>query len=612
MLFKKIRGFLYNLNIFNKLILSYFFTAIIPVILIGLLSYNVATSHIKRQGIDILHQVQEKYQVTILNNLSKYQLLCDNIYYDQKLQNYLLGRFFGINPDYYFDQYTFITNYFIPKLQSSFAFFDSNLNISIINYNDNIPEVITPDFDGILNSGSSPNDYIEVGNRKTFQIYNIERAEKHQWFKELKDTTKNYKWVQVNHDHEFNNISLAREIFDFNTPGSNSMGLLKLTVRLEDIFGQEEVSSSPQNSFSLFIDENNVLLSPEKEKHDFYEKNKNIVNDLLEGKSNGEHIQGGSILLMSTIPSTNWKMISIYPVSELVSSAKNIRDITFFSCLISLLILFAVTYRVSLWFSNRITNISRHMTAFQNEDITLESRLHDKYKDELGYLVKAFNNMSDRINTLITDVYQANIDKKEFELKALQAQINPHFLYNSLSAINRLASSGDVSKVDYMVKNLTKFYRMTLSNGRNNISIAEELEQVKAYIDIYNIRKRNFFNVHYVIDEEATKYSTIKIILQPFVENIFEHAIYNRKHPINISIKARKTEGNIVFNIIDDGIGMETDIIESILTHETSHGYGIKNVNERIKLQYGDSYGIEIFSRSGIGTNVTITIPAIS
>lgn len=600
------------MKIFYKLIFSYFFTAIIPIIIIGTLSFNVAVSNIKTQSIDNLSQLQEKYVLNIVNNLSKFQLLCDNIYYDQQLQNFMLGSLFNVNPNYYEEQYIFINDYLKPKLQASFPVIDSSLNLSIIRYNNNPIEIISSDYDNVLNIRKSfPTDYLEKGiKRQSYQIYNIERVQNKEWFNTVYEKSDAYRWIQLIDDQKYKNISLVREMSDFSDPGAKKIGLLKLTVRLEDVLGEEDPYNA-EKGFSLFFDENNRLLSPESEKEEYYNKNKDFLLHSISSKSVHKEVLSGDVIILGTVMnSTGWKMISIYPLNELKSSARKITIIVLIACLVSLVILFLITYKVSSVFSGRITNIYKYMTMFQNENINFSSRLTDIHQDELGFLARTFNIMADRITVLIKDVYQANIVKKQSELKALQAQINPHFLYNSLSAVSRLALLGDSSKIENLVQCLVKFYRMTLNNGRNLISISGELEQVKAYLEIYSIRKRNFFNVHYDIDINILEYLTIKVILQPFVENIFEHAVYNRNCPINIVIFAAKSGNNIVFKIIDDGVGMRKEKAESLTINENSQSYGIKNVNERIQLQYGNEYGVEIFSRLGTGTAVTITIPA--
>jgi len=261
---------------------------------------------------------------------------------------------------------------------------------------------------------------------------------------------------------------------------------------------------------------------------------------------------------------------------------------------------------ISRRFNRKVKNIVTSIRSFREGELT--KRIKYLGEDEFGYISSAFNKMADNIEELIEEVYITEINKKEIELEALQSQINPHFLYNTLSSINSLANLGEINKVSEMVSSLVKFYRLTLNKGKAIMTVAEELEQVKAYIDIQEIKYGNRFKVSYDIDEKVLKCTTLKLILQPFVENALNHAWFEEN--IHISIIAEMTNESIIFKIIDNGIGMKQETISLIFNSEgESLGYGIRNVNDRIMLNYGKQYGVSIFSRIGIGTTIKIIIP---
>jgi len=618
----KIVHWINNKKYFYKLIFAYFFTAIIPVISIGILSYNVSVSNLEKQSISNLIQAQEKYEASIVSNLQEYINLCNGIYYDRRMQDFISAKYYHVNPNYYYDQVIFKDDYLMPKVQTIFGIKANAMNLSIVTYKENPIEIISSNFDNVLDRDSKYYEYIPTDpkliesipkelSEQNFQFYSINRVKDKRWFIEIEGKINGYEWIQISKDKEYRSISLVRELDGFEDFPDKKIGLLKLTVRLADLLEEEKIDNNSNKGFSLFFDKSGYLLSPEVEKLKYFQENKSVVmSQLVSPQNNKSSIVHENVLIKKVIPKTGWTMLSIYPIEQIEVGASKIKFITLIACFGSLIMLFFATYSISSVFSKRITNISHYISAYQNEKIIVNTKLIDTHNDEIGYLATAYNDMVLRINTLISNVYEANLDKKEFELKALQAQINPHFLYNSLSAISRLSALGDSDKVGYMVRSLTNFYRMTLNNGRNIISIEGEFEQVKAYIDIYNIRRRDFFNVYYNVEPAVLKYKTVKVILQPFIENIFEHAIYNRTWPINIVITAEKNEDSIIFNIIDDGIGIRPDKQMGLLTNENSKGYGIKNVNERIQLQYGNEYGIEIYSKYGIGTVVTIKIPA--
>ena len=256
------------------------------------------------------------------------------------------------------------------------------------------------------------------------------------------------------------------------------------------------------------------------------------------------------------------------------------------------------------------------MQRFQKGNF--DSKIKKIHQDELGYLDSSFNEMVEQMNTLIQKVYQANIDIKEAQLRALQAQINPHFLYNSLSIINRLSDLGCNQEINQMVFSLATFYRMTLNKGKDIIRIEDEIKQIKAYLDIYKIRLEDRFEVAFDFDPQILHCETVKVILQPFVENIFEHALGESEDTIHIRItgKCMPPENDIQndfiqFTIQDDGIGIEPERLSELIYTDSQNtsGYGIKNVHQRIQIHYGPDYGVRICSELGEGTTVKINIP---
>jgi two-component system, sensor histidine kinase YesM len=196
-------------------------------------------------------------------------------------------------------------------------------------------------------------------------------------------------------------------------------------------------------------------------------------------------------------------------------------------------------------------------------------------------------------------------------LKALQAQINPHFLYNTLASISWLGMRNNEKEITKMSNALAKFYKVSLSKGRNIITVKDEIEHVKAYIDIQDIRYKNKLSIIYSIDEELLETFTIKLILQPFIENAIMHGMWKEKEKINMHLIVKKFEDNVIWQVIDDGIGISRGRQQELMvnTEHVASGYGVINVDQRIKIFYGDQYGVTIFSREGIGTVITIVTP---
>lgn len=210
---------------------------------------------------------------------------------------------------------------------------------------------------------------------------------------------------------------------------------------------------------------------------------------------------------------------------------------------------------------------------------------------------------------MVYQVYDARLKQKAYEMKPLQAQINPHFLYNSLSLINWKALEAEKEDISKITLALSKFYRTALNKGKNTLRIAQEIENVKAYLHIRQVMHDNAFDVVYEISPEIMEYQVPNLILQPLVENAIEHGIElleGRRGVLHIS---GYTEGKLVILCVrDNGVGMEESGMNAILTG-SSKGYGVRNVNERLKICYGPSYALQISSVRGEGTEVKVRIP---
>ena len=225
------------------------------------------------------------------------------------------------------------------------------------------------------------------------------------------------------------------------------------------------------------------------------------------------------------------------------------------------------------------------------------------------------NYMISKINILVEEKYKLGLEVKNLELKALQAQINPHFLYNSLEMINSTALLNNIPDIAAQVTALSRFYRLSLSQGKEIITIGEELEHIRIYIHIQNMRFQNRISYNIDVQEEVLKYKTLKIILQPIVENSIIHGIFEKDSKSGvISVSVDKMNDSIFINIEDDGIGIPEEKLKNLLNYsipEEASGYGIKNIDQRIRLYYGQKYGLSFLSKPGAGTKATVHIPAI-
>lgn len=235
---------------------------------------------------------------------------------------------------------------------------------------------------------------------------------------------------------------------------------------------------------------------------------------------------------------------------------------------------------------------------------------------ELQVLSSHFNIMTEKIKSLIEDVKLEQTHLRMMELKLLQAQINPHFLYNTLDTIIWLSEGKQNEQVVEMVTSLSNFFRTTLSKGKDFISIEEEKSHVESYLQIQQFRYRDILEYEVDIDEEIQKCSILKLTLQPIVENALYHGVKNRRGMGKILIKGYRKDSHIVLSITDNGAGMNKEEVEHLRNliqgqrfDNSDKGFGLANVNERIRLNFGPEYGIKIESKYGEGTNVKVLLP---
>lgn len=239
-------------------------------------------------------------------------------------------------------------------------------------------------------------------------------------------------------------------------------------------------------------------------------------------------------------------------------------------------------------------------------DCTLE----DIGSDEFGQIAKAINQMNNQIDRLIQENYDRQLRIKSSEMNLLQEQINPHFLYNALAVISSISLQEGGKRTIQSIRHLADFYRITLSKGRQTITVGEEVALLRNYMNIQMLRFSDTLEISYDIDPSVISWPTIKLILQPLVENAIHHG-RQEEQMLHISVRAGRIADRLYYEVEDDGAGIEPEKLEALRTELTTlrEGFGLKNVDIRIKLTYGEEYGVQIASILGQGTNIHVEIP---
>jgi two-component system sensor histidine kinase YesM len=331
------------------------------------------------------------------------------------------------------------------------------------------------------------------------------------------------------------------------------------------------------------------------------------ISDLTEGSKK----TAGYVIERNEIPVSGWNIYLYRPLTEISSSASSITTLIIMAVILCLAIILIASLLLSKSVVRPLGELIRNIDRIEEGNMTVEA--HEETKDEFGLLNKRFKMMMERLNHLVNEIYKSKILQQQYEMKALQAQINPHFLYNSLSLINWKAIMAGQEDISKMAQLLSTFYRTTLNKGKNVIDVKGEWDNTCSYVQIQRMMHSGKFDVILELEEGMAEYQMLNLLLQPLVENAIVHGLdYKTVSGTRmLSVYGREEENELVFTVSDNGCGIPHEVLEHILTAGTK-GYGIQNVHHRIQLYYGESYGLAFESKVGEGTRVTLKLPKVN
>lgn len=416
-----------------------------------------------------------------------------------------------------------------------------------------------------------------------------------------------------------NYFSLGRKVIDLNS--LMDMGTIFIDVD-ETILEDSYKNLITEESSELFIcnSDGQIISHSNKEIIGKNIGDKNYAVEVLSSDKDVGSIEFKDdevekVCIYSNITLPNWKIVKIVSKEYLYKEITNMQRYMFIGGTIYVII----TILICLFFSSQI---SRPMVSMKNmmkkaEEGDLDVRINVDRIDELGELGNSFNNMIGKMNEVVDKLVEEERFKKELELETLHAQINPHFLYNTLNTIKWMAKIQGDKSVSNAVTSLIKLLRVSINLGKEMITLEDEIDYVRNYINIQNLRFNEKVNIIYNIDEECLKCTIPKLILQPIVENSLIYGIREdeEEEPLEISIKACIEEDSLIILVKDNGPGISDEDIEKIFSKEKDVNkfskVGLNNVNQRIKLYCGEEYGINIGNRSKLGTYVKVEVPRI-
>ena len=347
-----------------------------------------------------------------------------------------------------------------------------------------------------------------------------------------------------------------------------------------------------------------------------------IVNNLTEGNKYEDNIEiwENDIQIVTSLLREEIFRYLYYEIREMQQSRTEYQD--FFVTMISIsliafggivVLIILLSYYIPLSITRPIRKLSEITDQVARGDLTVRSDVRSGM--EVSVLNDSLNTMIDQMNVLIDQVKKEQIRLRKAEFELLQAQINPHFLYNTLDAIVWLAEAGDQEKVVSMVENLSDFFRTSLNQGKDIISLEEELQHVRSYLEIQQVRYQDILQYEINVPKELEIHMIPKITIQPLVENALYHGIKNKRGLGKIVVTGDECENGLVIKITDNGIGMSEQRLKQVCDGIRLKGpsendiYGLYNVNERIRLNFGEKYGITIESTYMEGTTVSVFLP---
>lgn len=415
-----------------------------------------------------------------------------------------------------------------------------------------------------------------------------------------------YSWV----------ISMSRAV-EVTSEGKATQAVLLINLNymfFEELFSNVNLGNG--GYIYLINDKGDIIWHPRQ--NEIYAGRFTENNKYAAGLKDGISVEniGGKKLTVNirTIGYTGWKLVGVTGSAALNADGMKFRLFVLF---VADLFLFLLAV-VNAFISNRISNPIRRLdgSVREIERGNLDVNIVPSGSYEVEHLGNSVKNMLSRIKVLMSDLVEEHNAKRKSEFDTLQSQINPHFLYNTLDIIVWMIENEKPDKAVSIVTALAKFFRISLSKGKNIITVRDEVEHVRNYLMIQNMRFKNRFEYNIKADDEVLSYSSLKLMLQPLVENAIYHGMEFMDGDGEIDISVYKENDDLYFTITDNGLGMSEDVASTLLSKDIipskrGSGIGVKNVNERIKLYFGAGYGLFVESEPDEGTKITIHLPAI-
>ncbi len=454
-----------------------------------------------------------------------------------------------------------------------------------------------------------------------------EMVTKETWFQDALEKTENLHFSIPHVQYIFDNMenqyrwvfSVSRAV-EVTKGASVSQGVLLIDIRyssLEQLLNSVTLGNG--GYVYLISNEGQIIYHPRAQLIDAGRAQENHIqaSQYRDGLYQ-ESFQGESrYVIVKSVGYTGWKLVGVTPVRGMSFSGLKTRLFIVFIIALILFILSVINYYISSRITNPIHELEKSVQEL--EEGRLDTKVYVGGSYEIRHLGRSITSMARQIQVLMDDIVAEHESKRKSEFNTLQSQINPHFLYNTLDIIVWMVENEKKSEAVKVVTALARFFRISLSKGKSIIRVRDELEHVRNYLMIQQMRFKNKFTYQIQAEDEVMELASLKLMLQPLVENAIYHGMEFMDGDGEILVKVSRQEEELRFLIQDNGLGMPPKRVKSLFSGQgpvhsgrgSGSGIGVRNVNERIKLYFGEAYGLTIQSEPDEGTRVYITLPAL-
>ena len=564
-----------NLNFQGKLVVGYLFLALIPMLCVTWYTYFNLRSILLEQSYDNINEEIEKMNQNFSMLLEPCLTTLDILYVDESLCGYL-------SQDYSRDSYEEMFYYIDRKITGIYLVNPSISRIRFYSSNSTLPSDNYYFFNENVMADQERSHTRQAKGKVVLNGVNSPEGEMH--------------------------LCLERLLNVYPQGKTESI----LSLEIESNLLNEFVTTQNKTDTIFLTDSSGMILAASRPER----VGKNIVQWMPDWKP-ADKIQteftdeGADKIGISTESSFETYIVMISDKEATLKNMKTVSGQMMFLIFLSAAVVMILILLYSKWLSDRVSKVM--YAARKLGDGEFDYVLEDMGKDEIGQIGDAFNVLNVKIQRLIRENYEKKIKLQSEELNLMQEQINPHFLYNALSVISAMALRERGMQTVKSVKYLADFYRISLNKGKQILSIQEEMELLKNYMKIQKLRFGSSIQVEYDIKKELLTLKTIKLLLQPLVENSIHHGRKSDEEVLMIRVRVQLDGEHVCFSVEDNGVGIEQDKLEKLRSQleKFEEGYGLKNVHNRVRLTYGEEYGVKIESVFGKGTRVLVYIPII-